>query len=104
MKVVYNDNYGGFNLSDKAILYLCQLKGIPVSEYDYRWYYGDWVDYQNRADPDLIATIEALGEKAGKHGSILKIREIPDESDFDIAECDGLEMVVCGDEEWPDLR
>lgn len=104
MKVAYNANYGGFELSDKAVLYLCQLKGISVEEYDYRWYAGDWVDYENRADPDLIATIEVLGEEAGKYGSILKIREIPDGSEFDIAEYDGLEMVVYGDEEWPDLR
>jgi hypothetical protein len=62
-----------------------------------RWEFNP-SDYKNRTDPDLIATIESLGEEAnGKFGE-LKVVEIPDGFDYEINDYDGLESVYYGNE------
>jgi hypothetical protein len=47
----------------------------------------------NRADPALIATIEALKEKANGSGAKLKIVEIPEGIEWEVTEYDGREQV-----------
>jgi len=79
MKMVLNQCYGGFGLSDKA----CEMLGI---EYD-----GE----MERTDPRLIAVVESLGEEANGDYAELEIVEIPDETtDWDISEYDGFESLV----------
>lgn len=82
-KVVYNDSYGGFNLSEKAKEMLSQLKGIEIS-YD---------TIILRHDKDLVAVVEQLGAEASGHYSNLKIAEISSDR-YRIFDYDGLESVI----------
>jgi hypothetical protein len=65
------------------------IKGTPTGLY----YYPTFHD-ETRRDPDLIAVIEELGEKANGSFANLKIAEIPDGVEYEITEYDGLEEVV----------
>lgn len=108
-KIVINNCYGGFGLSDKAIEYYGELKNLNLvkqkSEYQsigYHWYVGGEVAEDNyfscykieRDDPDLIRVVEELGEEANGTFSSLKIVEIPDDVRWHIAEYDGMEHVA----------
>ena len=85
MKVVYNACYGGFGLSDEALA-LYKTK-VSVS--------GDFYDWDiQRNDKALIEVVEELGEGANGFLAKLRIEEIPDGSEFEIDEYDGLESVV----------
>ncbi|EAE2103975.1 hypothetical protein MQY63_003018 [Listeria monocytogenes] len=53
-------------------------------------------DGANRADLDLIRTVEIFGEAANPIYSKLTIVEIPDGNDFIIHENDGFESVIYG--------
>ncbi|MCK9428924.1 MAG: hypothetical protein M0R17_02795 [Candidatus Omnitrophica bacterium] len=59
----------------------------------------DWKNYHfycrdiERNDPDLIKTIEHLGEKANGECAELEIREIPDDVLWEIDEYDGVESI-----------
>ncbi len=64
-------------------------KEIPNEHY----YYNEWAD-EDRSDPDLIAVIEKLGEKANGMCANLCIEEIPDGAEYEIDEYDGFESVV----------
>jgi len=46
-----------------------------------------------RTDPDLIATVELLGEKANRFCAKLKVVEIPDDINWEIEERDGMERI-----------
>ena len=121
MKVVINDCYGGFGLSDEALERLIEL-GIPLLEYQkegmpeiyihkmnderYKWLMGAYliegIGYDSGRDhPLLIQVVEELGAKAasGKHAK-LKIVEIPDGTDYVIEEYDGAEWVAERHETW----
>ena len=81
-KVVYNDYYGGFGLSEKAQKLLNELKGEEVDCYDLP-----------RHDKDLVAVVEELGSEASGRFNSVKIAEI--ESDrYRISEYDGWEKVI----------
>lgn len=83
MKVVYNTCYGGFGLSEKAL-------DILGKEYYY--------DIP-RHDPDLVAVVEMLGEKANSRYASLAIAEV--KGPYRIREYDGLEWVETPDNiEW----
>jgi len=56
---------------------------------DLHFYGGD----VSRNDPDLIAVVEMLGEKANGQCAKLEIIEIPDGVDWEINEYDGMESV-----------
>ncbi len=47
----------------------------------------------SRDDPDLIKTVETLGDKANGRCSKLRIIKIPDNIDWEIDEYDGMESV-----------
>jgi hypothetical protein len=54
----------------------------------------------NRADPKLIQVVEELGEKAAGNFAELKIIEIPDGTDWEIGEYDGMERVDEKHQSW----
>jgi len=86
-KVVYNDCYGGFSLSEKAIAMLYELGVL-----------NDYVDYWSveRHDPLLVKVVEELGELASSTFSDLKIAEITSPI-YKIDEYDGAESVITPD-------
>lgn len=56
--------------------------------------------YINRADLDLIEVVKKLGKKANGMCSDLRIVEIPDGTDWEISEYDGLETVEEKHRSW----
>lgn len=63
-------------------------------EYDFGYpcfnnYYGDW----SRTDPDVVAVVEELGERADGSFSNLGVIDIPDDVRFTIEEYDGMETI-----------
>ena len=117
-KIIYNDCYGGYTLSYKAIDWLSEhgsertkhfiaKKRIEAKErddfssasqeridYSKKFYVMDAVrSFLKRHDPDLVAVVEALGKEASGAFSELAIAEI-DEDKYFIDEYDGRETVV----------
>lgn len=66
-RVVYNDRYGGFDLSKEALKQY-NLKSLKNIEY---------ADYIERDDPVLIELVETMGEDVNSYYSKLKIMEFP---------------------------
>lgn len=121
MEIVINKCYGGFGLSDEAYQWLIDEKGWKASEYnkdgnlpkDARIsisddkpnsimdkYYHSWYDNKERSDPDLIAVVKALGEKANGRHAQLVILDIPDNIDFEINDYDGIESIHEAHRSW----
>ena len=116
-KIVYNDCYGGYTLSDKAIDWLSEhgsemtknfiaQKRIEAKEKEgfssasqdsidnAKFYVMDAIrSFLKRHDPDLVAAVEALGKEVNGTFSKLVIAEI-DEDKYFIDEYDGRETVV----------
>lgn len=117
MKIVINRDYGGFGLSDEAFEKLLKRKGIAFEKiqgdkYDIVHYYArghaneeehylsPYEFYGDRADADLIAVVEEMGEKAqGKYAS-LRIVEIPDDVKWQVEEYDGMEHIAEKHRTW----
>jgi hypothetical protein len=54
----------------------------------------------DRADPKLIQVVEELGDDASGQYSKLRIVEIPDGTDYEISEYDGMERVEEKHQSW----
>jgi len=123
MKVVINNDFGGFGLSHKATLRYAELKGIEIYSFKdkegfgsglvpyeegegkepYLIYYYTTPDRQDhtffsdrdipRNDPHLVQVVEELGLEADGSHADLKVVEIPDDVDWQIEEYDGSEWV-----------
>ena len=107
MKVVINQCYGGFGLSDKAFERYLGIKRIAfesyVSRYNSRLYYqaGHLKDEDyylsvydiERNDPALVQAVEELGLEANSQHSSLKVVEIPDDVKWYVSEYDGWETI-----------
>lgn len=104
MKIVLNSCYGGFSLSEEAVLKYAQKKGIKLvqnKEEYFKPFYKDEIKVENyfsereipRDDFDLIETVEELGEKANGVYAELRIVTIPDDVDWEIEEYDGKEWI-----------
>jgi hypothetical protein len=92
-KVVYNADFGGFSLSERAAKLLAERKG---------WDEPDTRPMLPRHDHDLVAVVLGLGLDAasGDHAE-LAVRELPDGERYRIDEYDGSERVMTpGDYEW----
>lgn len=116
MKVLINACFGGFGLSDAAFEKLLDRKGIAwekqEGEYDNMEYYhaghlGDDDHYlydrnltENRADPDLIAVFEEMGDLTNGRYSRLKIVEVPDDVEWEVDEYDGNEWIAEKHRTW----
>ena len=87
MKVVVNNCYGGFGLSDEAMSLMDRRD-------------PSWRDRGNadpvlfRSDGILVSVVEELGPSACGMYAELSIIEIPDGIEYDIMDDDGLELVV----------
>ena len=101
MKILFNNCFGGFRLSEKAIQMYNKRKGT-----DYK--YSHQLDRGFRDDETLIQIVEELGAEANGEGhSELAIAEIPDGAHWYIEEYDGVETIqysmspicICREEE-----
>ena len=113
MKIVINSDYGGFSLSDEAILEYARLKGLNlVKDENTNWsisiFYKDSIAEENyfedrvipRNDPALVEVVEKLGEAANGFAANLKTVEIPEDVDWCIEENDGREWVAEKHRTW----
>ena len=106
MKIVINKCYGGFGLSEEAVLLYAKKKGLNLiiernKGLKLNHYYlnekkdGNYFcerDIQ-RNDPILVQVVKELGVKANGYSAELKIVEIPDDMKWEIEEYDGKEWV-----------
>ena len=118
MEIVINKCYGGFSLSVLGIIEYCKRKGLDkptftkfpdkiltaeeaLKDNDYFMYCNDVEGRKiQRNDPDLVAVVETLGEKANGQCAELAIVEIPDDIEWDIEEYDGVEWVAEKHRTW----
>jgi hypothetical protein len=89
-KIVYNACYGGFGLSDEAMMRYCEIKGIPEETI-----YDDDIE---RTDPVLVQVVEELGDKANGDCAELRIAELSAGTLYRIDEYDGFEKVYTQDD------
>ncbi len=87
-----NDCYGGFGLSDRAILEYTKLAGITDPSF---------CDHEiPRDDPYLVQIVRELGMAANGRHSNLKIVEIPGDVEWLVQEYDGAEWVAEKHRTW----
>lgn len=89
MKVVINQCFGGYGLSDKAYELLGQA-GFSRQ------------DTIPRHDPNLVRVVEILGKEANASYSNLQVIEIPFDSEdgWSIEEYDGFESIHENHQSW----
>jgi hypothetical protein len=117
MKIVINSDYGGFSLSNEAIMMYSDVKKLNLkmveddaySALGITHFYIDGIisdehyftDYSiPRNDKELVAIVEALKERADGKYAKLKIVEIPDDVNWYIEEYDGNEWVAERHRTW----
>jgi len=93
MKVVINDCYGGFSLSDAGVARYAKIKGVVL---DKDFYSRDIA----RDDPALVQLVEEAKDVYEGRCASLKVVEIPDDVDWEIAEYDGREWVAEKHRTW----
>ena len=89
MKVVINKCVGGYSLSEEAYKFL----GLEWSGYGIAY-------MEDRSDPYLVECVESLGDEASGDYAALKVVEIPDDVEWEIAEYHGIEEVVEKHRKW----
>jgi hypothetical protein len=115
LKILINNDFGGFGLSRAAILWLREQMYAPAFKAVLKGeYYGGGMDSEDletreptgylrffagarRADPLLIACFETLGDAADQHYPLrrcLEIVEINDGVEWELREYDGKEWIV----------
>lgn len=112
-KVVVNSCYGGFGLSEKAILRYGEIKGLNLvkiqtshgegeDRFSSEHYAIDGIDdgdhyfsYHDieRHDPILVQVVEELGDEANDWATSLRIADVPDDAKWYIDDYDGIETV-----------
>jgi hypothetical protein len=120
MKVAINRCFGGFGISNEAFEKLLDRKGIAFDKVEAEedrsfigasyyeaghsgsddHYLSDYEMTQDRADPDLIAVIEEMGDRANSFAADIAIVEIPDDVEWYIHEYDGMEHVAEKHRTW----
>lgn len=112
-KVVYNDSFGGFSLSKKAVEWLAEngreeIK--PIINEELRKYPNDNCYFLygiQRHDPDLVRCVETLGRAAEGDGGFvtsLSVHELKGNK-YRIDFYDGLEHVIeLEDEEYITIK
>ena len=94
IEVMYNDAYGNFEFSKKAIELYCEKKGIEYDLND-RWFDSKMSDKIDRHDIDMLEIVKELGLEANGSHCKIKIEKIPAKykETYKISEYDGLETV-----------
>jgi hypothetical protein len=91
-RVVINDCYGGFGLSDRAIAEYKKLAGITDENFCERDVARD--------DPYLIKVVKEMGMAANGRHANLKIIEIPGDVEWLVQEYDGAEWIAEKHRTW----
>lgn len=91
MKVVLNNCWGGFSLSDEAKDMFVSLGGDPKQVDRFS------VD---RTDPKLVEVVEKLGLRANGECADLKIVDIPEDIEYYIDDYDGVETIHEAHRSW----
>ena len=94
MKHIRNNCYGGFGLSEMAVLLFNQYAGTKY-EHSYELKYG-----VPRNSPHLVKVVEELGEAASGDYAELIIVEVPNDVSPEIQDYDGLEKFVEPHRPW----
>jgi hypothetical protein len=90
MKIVINNEYGRYSLSEAAY----QELGLEWDGYGF-------ADEIKRNDPRLVACVEKLGPLARGSFASLMVVEIPDDVEWEIESYDGNEWVAEKHRTWP---
>jgi hypothetical protein len=90
--IAINNCYGGFGLSPRALQKYKDLAGIAKPDFCDR-------DIP-RDDPYLIKVIKDLGMSANGGNANIKIVEVPEDVDWEIADYDGVEWVAEKHRTW----
>ena len=128
MKIVINRCYGGFGLSEKAVMRYAELAGMTL--YPEKTEFGDIQYYKvpkkefdkiksenpnaykvhnslmffesfiKRNDPLLIQVVEELGIEADGYLAELKVVKIPNDILWKIKDYDGMETIVEHHRSW----
>ena len=92
-KIVINTCYGGFGLSDEAILRIRAAKEATGE--------AIWVNERAiRSDPVVIKVVEDMGTSADGYSAELKVIEIPDDVEWEIEDYDGIEWISEQHRRW----
>ena len=107
MKIVINKKYGGFGLSEEAVLLYGDKKGLNIiakqdqaiktithyflNEVKNENLFAEWEIERN--DPVLVEVVEQLGDLADTRHTRLKVVEVPDDVKWYIHDYDGIESV-----------
>ncbi len=128
MKIVINKCYGGYGLSESAVMEYAKQKGIELWSVDHGmfWMYyredpssfSQKNDYRGasipevpsdiyfpekdieRNDPILVSIVEADPKAASASLADLSVVEIPDGIEWEIGEYDGIEWVDEAHKSW----
>lgn len=105
-RIVINRCFGGFGLSDSAMMEIADRKGWTLVQKGRSNYFKSPEDEIAdsdipRDDPDLVATVETLGEPSWGPYAELQIVEIPDDVEWTIEEYDGREWIAERHRVWP---
>ncbi len=99
MNIVINRCYGGYSLSTKAFRRLRELgheEALNSDEGDGVFIPGSechYVGMDERANPLLVQVVQELGNGANGTYANLRVVEIPDGTQFEIDEYDGMETI-----------
>jgi hypothetical protein len=91
-RIVINDCYGGFGLSDAAFSKYKEMAGITASDF-----YDRDVP---RDDPYLVKIVKEMGSLANGRHANLKIVEVPGDVDWIVQEYDGAEWIAERHRTW----
>lgn len=101
-KIVINACYGGFGLSDEAMVRYCELKGItvyPEKEKDawgFTSYFLDAPENRKKDDYNVLSDSDINRDDP----ALVQVVEVPDDVSWHIAEYDGYESVAENHRSW----
>jgi hypothetical protein len=107
MKIVINKCYGGFSISKEAAQFMANRGNKRANKELTTW--DSWSGHgyvegmdggYDRADPDLVAAVKKLGDKANGTYADLSVVEIPDGIEYTMEEYDGIEWIAEKHRTW----